>query len=46
MNNLTLTNNKHVNVKCPFGFANQLRLALAGFFLVCSGYINTFNIEW
>ena len=46
MNNLTLTNNKHVNVKCPFGFANQLRLALAGCFLVCSGYINTFNIEW
>lgn len=37
---------KDVCVHCPNGFANQLRLALAGSFLVINGYINTYTQEW
>lgn len=46
MNKLTTTNQKHVNVRCPYGFANQLRLALAGSFLVYSKCVESFTMEW
>lgn len=37
---------KDVYVHSPNGFANQLRLALAGSFLVRNGYIATYTQEW
>jgi hypothetical protein len=42
-------NNKHktdLHVYCPDGFANQLRLLLAGSFLRLSGSINSYTQEW
>jgi len=39
-------NNKQVKVYCPNGFANQLRLTLAGSFLVSNNYIESYSQEW
>lgn len=41
-----VSDKKNINVACPDGFANQLRLLLAGTFLRLSGNIDSFNQEW
>lgn len=39
-------NDKHIKVHCPNGFANQLRLLLAGAFLSRNKYIESYTQEW
>jgi hypothetical protein len=41
-----ITNKQDVFVKCKSGFCNQLRLMLAGSFLVTNGFINSYTQEW
>jgi hypothetical protein len=41
-----ITDKKNINISCPDGFANQLRLALAGVYLKMTGCVDTYNIEW
>ena len=41
-----ITNVKNINLACPDGFSNQLRLVLAGVFLKMNGYIDSFNVDW
>lgn len=45
-NTKQLTNKRNVFVKCRSGFCNQLRLMLAGSFLVTNGFIDSYNQEW
>ncbi len=40
------TNRTNITVRCPDGFGNQLRLALAGSFLVTKGFIKSYTQEW
>lgn len=41
-----ITDVKTINVKCPMGFCNQLRLLLAGSYLVTNGFIDSYTQEW
>jgi hypothetical protein len=41
-----IENKQQINVNCPDGFANQLRLALSGIFLKFYNYVESFNVEW
>lgn len=41
-----VTDDGRVTVKCPMGFGNQLRLMLAGSFLVANGFIDSYTQEW
>lgn len=41
-----ITNTKNIKVKCPRGFGNQLRLMLAGSFLVLNKFIDSYEQEW
>lgn len=38
--------NQHIKIKCPDGFANQIRLALAANYLVSIGEAKTAQQEW
>ena len=40
------TNRANITVRCPDGFGNQLRLALAGSFLVMKGFIKSYTQDW
>ena len=41
-----ISDKQNLNVACPDGFANQLRLLLAGVYLCLSGVCETYNQEW